>query len=146
MTHPEPDTPTGRLGWRRHARGLLTERLGLKATAVGMSVLLWFVVGARQPTEGYVPADVAPDMDSSLVLVGEPPRLRVLVAGRASDLAKLYATPPVVRRTVRRNAPDSLELDISPADVRIPTDLRGDVRVLDVEPRRVTLRFARRAP
>jgi hypothetical protein len=124
---------------------MLAERLGLKATALTISVLLWFVVGARQPTESYVPVLVVPELDSSLVLLDGPPRMRALVAGRASDLAKLYAIPPVVRRTVSGDAPDTLVLDVSPGDVRIPVELKSDVRVIDVEPRSLTLRFETRA-
>jgi hypothetical protein len=124
---------------------MLTERLGLKATALVLSLLLWFVVGARQPTESHVTVQVIPELDSSLVLLDGPPRLRVLVAGRAADLVKLYAMPPVVHRTVSGDVPDTLVLDVSPADVRIPPELAGEVRVLDIEPRSVTLRFETRA-
>ena len=145
MTIPHQGAPPARQGWRGHAHALLAERLGLKATALGLAVLLWFVVGARQPTESWVPVRVVPELDSSLVLLGEAPRVRALVAGRASDLARLFASPPVMRRTVGGDAPDTLVLDISPGDVRMPPDLTGHVRVLDVEPRSVTLRFGTRA-
>jgi hypothetical protein len=43
MTTPPPGPPS-REGWRRHARAIVAERLGLKLTAVVVSVLLWFVV------------------------------------------------------------------------------------------------------
>ena len=44
MTTPEPGAPPARPGWRQHAREIFTERLGLKATAVLLAVLLWFIV------------------------------------------------------------------------------------------------------
>ena len=44
MTSSEPVAPPGREGWRRHARAVFAERLGLKATALLVSTLLWFVV------------------------------------------------------------------------------------------------------
>jgi hypothetical protein len=120
---------------------MLTERLGLKATALLISVLLWFVVGARQPTEGYVNVRLEPELDSTLELLERPPLLRALVAGRAADIVKLYASPPVLRRTIGGEAPDTLVLDVSPADVHLPPEVASDVHVLDVEPRKVTLRF-----
>jgi hypothetical protein len=43
MTSPE-EAPAAREGWRRHVHGLVAERLGLKATALFVSILLWFVV------------------------------------------------------------------------------------------------------
>ncbi len=145
MTPPWNGAPGTTQGWRRRLRAAFVERLGLKATALVIAVLLWFVVGARQPTETHIMVGLSPELDSSLVLLGEPPRVRALVAGRASDLAKLYAMPPVIRRTVSGDAPDTLVLDLLPGDVRIPAELKSDVRVLDIEPRRVTLRFETRA-
>jgi hypothetical protein len=145
MTPSRHGAPFTRQGWRRRARALFLERLGLKATALAIAVLLWFVVGARQPTESRIAVRLIPELDSSLALLGDPPQVQALVAGRAADLAKLYATPPVIRRTVGGDAPDTLVLDVLPGDVRIPPELKSDVRVLDIEPRRVMLRFETRA-
>jgi hypothetical protein len=141
-TPPQPQLPAPR--WRARSRSMLTERLGLKATALGIAVLLWFAIGARQPTESYVSVAVLPVLDSTLVLLGDPPHVRVLVAGRAADIVKLHALPPVVRRTIDGDAPDTLILDLVPGDVHLPAEMARDVRVLDLEPRSVTLRFATR--
>ena len=108
-------------------------------------MLIWLLVGARQRTESFVPVSVTPVLDSSLVLLGDPPLLRALVAGSTADIVKLYATPPEIRRTVSGDVPDTLVLDLTPSDVRIPPELSGDVRVLDVQPRSVTLRFETKA-
>ncbi|HTK47826.1 MAG TPA: hypothetical protein VL328_07605 [Gemmatimonadaceae bacterium] len=133
---PPPPRPT-----LRRLRGAFTERLGLKATAFVLAVMLWVLVSAREPTEGLVRVRVTPVLDSSLVLRDGPPELRALVAGRAADLVKLYANPLVVRRTVGGDVPDTLVLDVAPSDVHIPAELSNAVRVLDVQPRSVTLRF-----
>jgi YbbR domain-containing protein len=126
-------------------RAILTDRLGLKLGSLLVAVLLWLVVRAQQPSEEYVDVAVIPELDSSLVLLGEAPRVRALVAGRAADLVKLYATPPVVRRTVSGDAPDTLVLDLAPGDVHVPAELSDGVHVLDIRPRSVTLRFESRA-
>jgi hypothetical protein len=131
--------------WRARGRSALTERLAIKATALVMALLLWLVIGARQPTESYVWVPVIPVLDSSLVLLDDPPQVRALVAGRAADIVKLHATPPAVLRTIDGDAPDTLVLDLVPGDVHVPTEMAGDVHVLDLEPRSVTLRFATRA-
>ena len=125
-------------------RSALTEHLGLKASALLLAVLLWLVVGARTPTEGWLSVRVEPTLDSSLVLLDAPPRVRVLVSARTADLVKLHTAPPVVRRTISGDAPDTLVLDITAADVRFPPELSRDVQVLDVQPRRVLLRLERR--
>ena len=37
--------------WRRRVAAALTDRLALKASAVLLAIVLWFVVGAREPRE-----------------------------------------------------------------------------------------------
>src|SRR5215207_1093730 len=140
-----PPLPAPRIDWSRRLRGALTERLGLKAIALLLALLLWLVVSARRPTEGYVRVRVAPSLDSSLVLLDGTTEVRALVAGRAADLVKLAANPPVVRRSVGGDVPDTLMLDVTPADVHLPTELVDAVRVIDVQPRSLMLRFETRA-
>jgi YbbR domain-containing protein len=138
---PLPPNPPEHPHRRWSLKAALTERLGLKVTALLVSVLLWLVVSARQPTQSYVRVLVQPRLDSSLVLREQPSQLEALVVGRAADILKLYANPPVVRRVIGGDAPDTLVLDVQPSDVRVPAELTDQVRVLDVQPRSVTLRF-----
>ena len=136
-----PSRPT----WRRRAREIATERLALKAIALAVAALLWVVIGARQPTEGYARVRVQPELDSSLVMLDGTNELEALVSGRAADLVKLYATPLVLRRRIAGDVPDTLVLDVSPSDVHVPPELSDLVRVIDVQPRNVVLRFESRA-
>jgi len=136
-----PSRPT----WRRRLREIATERLPLKAVALVVATLLWVVAGARQPTEGHVRVKVEPQLDSSLVMLDGTNELDALVSGRAADLIKLYATPLVLRRRVGGDVPDTLVLDVSPADVHVPPELTDAVHVIDVQPRNVVLRFESRA-
>jgi YbbR domain-containing protein len=136
-----PPRPT----WRRRLRAIATERVKLKAISLVLALLLWIVVGARQPTEGYVRVKVVPELDSTLVLLEGTPELQALVAGRAADVVKLYATPLVLRRRVGGDAPDTLVLDVTASDVRVPAELTESIRVLDVQPRNVVLRFETKA-
>ena len=140
-----PQGPDRNARWRTALRGAATERLGLKATALALAVLLWVIASARQPTQGYVRVQVMPALDSSLVLLDPPSSLEALVAGRAVDIVKLYAEPPSVHRRIDGDVPDTLVLDVTPADVRLPAEFANDVRILDVQPRSVTLRFGTRA-
>ena len=145
MTALPPPGASEHLSWRNAVRAAFTERLGLKATAILIAVLLWLIVSARQPTQGYVRVKVTPVLDSTLVLLEAPPQLQALVAGRAMDIVKLYADPPAVLRRIDGDAPDTLVLDVTPADVRLPAEFTNDFRILDVQPRSVTLRFGTRA-
>lgn len=123
----------------------LTDRIGLKVTALVLAVMLWVIVSARQPTEGFVDVRVIPVLDKSLVLVDSPTAVRAQVYGRAVDIVKLYTAPPVLRLVVRGTSADSLVQDISPADVRLSAQVGSDVHILDVQPKSVTVRVARKA-
>jgi hypothetical protein len=133
---------------QRWLRGAFTERLGYKGAALFFAVVLWVVVSAEEPSEELVPVQLEASYDSARILTGKRPVIRALVAGRARDLIKLYHTPPVVRRTVTDDAPDSLALDLKASDVYIPPDIDAVVR--DVQPRSLVLVFdvttSRRVP
>jgi len=132
----------------RHIRAAFTERLGYKAAALFFALVLWFVVSAEEPTEELVPVRLEAAYDTARVLTSTRPVIRALVAGRARDLIKLYDTPPVVRRAITDDAPDSIAVDLRPADVYIPPDVDAIVR--DVQPRTLVLVFdvmtSRRVP
>ncbi len=125
--------------WDHRIRSTFTERLELKVTAVVLAVVLWFLVSARETTEEIVGVRFAPQLDSSLAL-REPPRaVSALVIGRRSELMKLVANAPVIRRPIDDEVPDTLSIDLRPGDVELPPNV--DARVRDVQPRRLTLYF-----
>lgn len=124
---------------QRWLKGALTERLGYKAAALFFAVVLWLVVSAEEPSEELVPVRLETTFDSGRVLTGKQPVIRALVAGRARDLIKLYHTPPIVRRMVTDDAPDSVAVDLRPPDVYIAPDIDAIVR--DVQPRSLVLVF-----
>jgi hypothetical protein len=134
---PAPRTP-GPL--RRRLVASFTERLILKATALLLAVVLWFVVNAKEPQVQLITVRFEPALlDSSLVLRDPLPQLQAIVAGAPRELIKLATTQPLIRRQVTADAPDTLVLDLRPEDVVLPPDVDAVVR--DVQPRSVTLRF-----
>ena len=145
MTVPPPPGPPERSSWPQALRAAFAERLGLKAIAIFIAVLLWLIMKARQPVQEYVAVVVMPTLDSSLVLLEAPPQLTALISGRAVDIVKLHVDRPVIHRIIDGDVPDTLVLDVTPADVRVPADLVDRARVLDVQPRSITLRFGTRA-
>ena len=121
---------------QRRLKGALTERLGYKAAALFFALVLWFVVSAEEPSEQLIPVRLDASYDSGRILTGPRPVIRALVAGRARDLIKLYHTPPVVRRMVTDDAPDSVAMDLRPLDVYIPPrHRRGRARRAAAQPR-----------
>ena len=124
---------------QRQAIETLTKDLPLKAMAVFLAVVLWFVVNAKEPQLELVPVRFSPVLDSSLVLREAPPTLQAIVAGSPKELIKLNSNPPVVHRLITADSPDTVVLDLRPDDVTIPEGIDAVVR--DVQPRSVTLRF-----
>ena len=124
---------------QRPAIAAFTKDLPLKAMAVLLAVVLWFVVNAKEPQSEVVPVRFTPVLDSSLVLREEPPTLHALVAGPPKELIKLASNPPVVRRQITADSPDTVVVDLRPDDVTLPDGVDAVVR--RVEPRSVTLRF-----
>lgn len=125
--------------WRQRIRAALTQRLALKGTAVFLALVLWVITSTREETEELVPVRFAPTLEEGLVLAEDPPTVRVLVRGLGREVLELRQTPPVIRRPIGGDVPDTLHLELRAADVDLPPGV--DARVLDVRPRRVTLAF-----
>ncbi len=124
---------------QRRLRAAFTERLPYKAAALFFAMVLWLVVSAEEPSEELVPVQLDAQFDSTRLLMTPRPAIRALVAGRARDLLKLYDTPPVVRRVITDDEPDSVAFELTPADVYVPPDVDAIVR--DVQPRSFLLVF-----
>jgi hypothetical protein len=139
MPSPDGERSAATASLQRFLKAALTERLGYKGAALFFAVVLWLVVSAEEPSEEVVPVQLEASFDSARVLTSTRPELRALVAGRARDLIKLYEKPPVVRRAVTDDAPDSVAMDLRPADVYIPPDVDAVVR--DIQPRTLVLVF-----
>jgi hypothetical protein len=135
---PAPHRPGGPRA-QRHIVSAFTERLGLKATALFLAVVLWFVVNAKEPQLELVPVHFAPVLDSSLVLREPPPQLQAIVAGSPKELIKLNGDGLTIRRTIAADAPDTVVLDLRPSDVTLPNGV--DAIVENISPRSITLRF-----
>lgn len=125
--------------WHRRITSAFTERLALKASAVLLAVLLWFVVAAREPREEVASVRFAPQLDSAFVLRDPSPPIRALVIGRPNEILKLANTPLVIRRRIAHDAPDTLVLDLRTSDVEVPEGV--EVIVREVQPASLTLRF-----
>ena len=145
-----PGSPAGRSqpSLQQQAIAAFTKDLPLKLMAVFLAIVLWFVVNAKEPQLELVAVRFAPVLDSSLVLREAPPTLQAIVAGSPKELIKLSSNPPVIRRQITADSPDTVVIDLRPDDVTLPDGVDAVVR--DVQPRSVTLRFestwARKVP
>jgi YbbR domain-containing protein len=125
---------------QRRVVAALTDRLVLKATAIFLAIVLWFVVNAKEPQVELVGVRFTPSLlDSSLVLREPLPLIQAIVAGSPKQLIQLSSNPPVIHRQITANSPDTVVLDLRPEDVILPDGVGAVVR--DVQPRSLTLRF-----
>jgi hypothetical protein len=124
---------------QRRVTAAFTHHLPLKATAVFLAIILWFVVNAKEPQIELVPVRFTPVLDSSLVLRDPVPPLQAIVAGSPTQLIKLGTNAATIRRQISADSPDTVVLDLRPSDVTLPEGVDAVVR--EVSPRSVTLRF-----
>lgn len=128
----------------RPSLGWITDHWRLKLAAFGMALLLWAVVSAEQETAQWLPARVqVEERDAQYVLEGvpEPAEVRVRVTGPGRQLWSLAFDRPVVQLVIPYVG-DRRSFAIDPSMVRLPSGSAG-VRVLDVSPAVVRLRFQR---
>ncbi|HEX5832166.1 MAG TPA: hypothetical protein VFY16_14380 [Gemmatimonadaceae bacterium] len=137
---PAPDRSASARA-RRAVRDAFTEHLPYKAAALFLALVLWFVTGSEEPAEDRVAVRFAPQLDTTLTLL-ERPQVTALVVGSKGDLLKLYGNPPTIRRIFGADTPDTVRIELSPADVQLPPGVNADVRA--VVPANVTLRFTQR--
>lgn len=137
MTGPSALRPQS--AFQRRLRAAFSVHLGLKATAVFIAVVLWFVINAKEPQLQLVPVRFTPVLDSTLVLRDPVPPLQAIIAGSPKELIKLTSNLPRIHRQITADSPDTLVIDLRPDDVTLPEGVDAVVR--DVQPRSVTLRF-----
>jgi hypothetical protein len=124
--------PPGRLSQ------LVTRNWPIKLVALFLALMLYVAVAAQQPARHTFTLKLALELPPGRTLVSKTPTVDIQVSGRGSELMKLRAFPPVIRRTV----PDTLAgavwtVRLQPGDVQLPRGL--DVRVDDITPREIEL-------
>lgn len=111
----------------------------MKLTALGLATVLWAAVAAEEPTTQLVPVQLVVEEPPGRTLMGELPQVQALFAGSSRELIKLYAQPPVIRKTVPDTVSGSeyiLELGISDLSVE-----GADVKAQEVQPRVIAVRL-----
>lgn len=136
---PGQSTPRAPSSLQRRVVAAFTQQVPLKATAVFLAIVLWFMVNAKEPQIELVPVRLIPTLDSSLVLRDPLPQIQAIIAGSPKELIRLNSSLPTIHRQISSDAPDTLVIDLRPSDVTLPEGVDAVVR--EIEPRSVTLRF-----
>jgi hypothetical protein len=104
---------------QRRLRAAFSVHLGLKATAVFIAVVLWFVINAKEPQLQLVPVRFSPVLDSTLVLRDPVPQLQAIVAGSPRSSSSSRPTVPRIHRQITAESPDTVVIDLRPDDVTL---------------------------
>jgi hypothetical protein len=115
-----------------------TENLWIKATALGIAFLLWYVIQQKEPTAKSIPVKLSLQLDSTLALKTEPTGIYAVVQGTPADLARLEGA--TISRAINAGTPDTLVINLTRNDVLLPPN-SGDARVTEVQPRSLRLEF-----
>ncbi len=115
-----------------------TDNLWLKATSLGIALLLWYVILQKEPTAKSIPVKLNLRLDSSLALRGQPGEIYAVVQGTSADLARLEGAE--ITRSINADTPDTLIVSLNRNDVVLPANA-GDARVMDIRPRSLRLEF-----
>jgi hypothetical protein len=118
-----------------------TENLWLKATALGLALLLWYVITQREPTSRFVPVRLQLDLDSSLALRAPPSEVYAIVQGTPAELARLEGRTATITRSINASTPDTIIVTLNRSDVVLPPNI--DARVTDIRPASVRVEFVR---
>jgi YbbR domain-containing protein len=118
-----------------------TENLWIKVTALGLAILMWYVITQREPTSTFVPVRLHLELDSSLALRAPPMDVTAIVQGTPAELSRLEGRTATITRSINANTPDTLIITLNRTDVVLPANV--DARVTDILPKTVRLEFVR---
>ncbi len=121
-------------------RGLIFTNWPIKITAIVLAAILWAATAAQEPSTDLVDVRLEVQPPPGRALAAELPPVKALYAGRARELIKLYAQPPVVSRQL----PDTLTgsvylLELSLADLAVVDN--ADVSPQDIQPRTISVQL-----
>ena len=136
---PDAETrPSRRKALTKNFAARATENLWIKATSVGLAILLWYIITQKEPTAKSVPVRLTLRLDSSLALRGAPAEIYAVVQGTPVELSRLDSA--TITRAINADAPDTLVINLSRNDVQLPPG-SGSARVTDIRPRALRLEF-----
>src|ERR1700694_3882339 len=115
---------------------LLTRNWPIKGAAVFLALMLYVAVQLQQP----VTTSLNVLMPRGRALVHKPPKVRVQISGKGSQILKLRS----LAGDITRRVPDTLtastwSVRLEPTDVELALPKGADVRVIEIRPSEITL-------
>src|ERR1700694_4495094 len=119
---------------------LLTRNWPIKGAAVFLALMLYVAVQLQQPVTTSFDVVLNVLMPPGRALVHKPPKVRVQISGKGSQILKLRS----LAGDITRRVPDTLtastwSVRLEPTDVELALPKGADVRVIEIRPSEITL-------
>jgi len=118
----------------------LTKNWPIKAAALFLALMLYVAVQLQQPVTTSFDVTLNLQLPPGRALMHKPPKVRVQVSGKGSQMLKLRS----LAGDITRRVPDTLtastwQIHLDPTDVELALPKGADVRVLEVRPSEITV-------
>ncbi len=119
---------------------LITRNWPIKGAALFLSLMLYVAVQLQQPVTTSFDVTLNVQLPPGRALVHKPPKVRVQISGKGSQILKLRS----LAGDITRRVPDTLTtsayaIHLDPTDVELALPKGADVRVMEVRPNEITL-------
>src|ERR671930_1623927 len=112
----------------------------MKGAALFLAILLYVAVQLQQPVTTSFDVSLNIQMPRGRALVQKPPKVRVQISGKGSQILKLRS----LAGDIALRVPDTLTtptytIHLDPSDVELALPKGTDVRIMEVRPSEITL-------
>jgi len=119
---------------------LITRNWPIKGAALFLALMLYVAVQLQQPVTTSFDVTLNVQLPPGRALVKPPPKVRVQISGKGSQILKLRS----LAGDITRRVPDTLTastyaIHLDPTEVELALPKGADVRVMEVRPSEITL-------
>src|SRR5216110_1650494 len=119
---------------------LITRNWPIKGAALFLALMLYVAVQLQQPVTTSFDVTLNVLLPRGRALVHPPPKVRVQISGKGSQILKLRS----LAGDITRRVPDTLtastwSIHLDPSEVELALPKGADVRVMEVRPSEITL-------
>ena len=118
----------------------ITRNWPIKGAALFLALMLYVAVQLQQPVTTSFDVTLNVQLPRGRALVQKPPKVRVQISGKGSQILKLRS----LAGDITRRVPDTLtastySIQLDPSEVELALPKGADVRVMEVRPSEITL-------
>lgn len=118
----------------------LTKNWPIKVAAVFLALMLYVAVQLQQPVTTSFDVALTLQLPPGRALLNKPPKVRVQISGKGSQILKLRS----LEGDITRRVPDTLaastwRIRLDPSDVELALPKGADVRVMEIRPSEITI-------